>query len=103
MSYSELHLLNKRATPEEMCLYKHALLLYKIIKFKIPQLDWIDLNFQQTFTSRSETFKFFKTNNYKIGCNNICNRLHIINNKIQYNWVTESFDSFKLKCKGVFL
>ena len=27
MSYSELHSINSRATPEQMCLYKHSLLL----------------------------------------------------------------------------
>ena len=46
---------------------------------------------------------FFKTNRYKIGENIISNRLHIINAKIEYDWIMWSFDSFKLKCKKVFL
>ena len=102
MSYSELHLINKRSTLEQMCTYKHALLLFKQMNHKIPLVDWIDSNFHQTLNTRSESYHFIRTNTYKIGCNNICNRLSIINNKINYNWIHESFDSYKLRCKGIF-
>ena len=53
MSYLELDSINNRATPEMMCTYKHEILLYKLINHEIPMTDWIDLNFQQTFGSRS--------------------------------------------------
>ena len=52
MSYVDLHTLNKRATPEQMCLYKSSILIYKLINTEIPQLDWLDLNFQQSFNQR---------------------------------------------------
>ena len=44
MSYIELHTINKRATLAQMCLYKHSLILYKLINSGIPRLDWVDLN-----------------------------------------------------------
>ena len=103
MSYRELHSINNRATPDQMCLYKHSLLLYKLINLELPHLDWIDINFQQNFNNRSSYMNFFKTNRYKIGENIISNRLHIINAKIEYDWIMWSFDSFKLKCKKLFL
>ena len=103
MSYLDLHSLNNRATPEMMCIYKHAILLYKLINHEIPFSDWIDLNFQQTFGARSDKFNFFRTNNYKVGCNNICNRLFVLNNKIKYNIMYGSFDSYKFRCKEIFL
>ena len=86
-----------------MCTYKHAILLYKLINHEIPFSDWIDLNSQQTFGARSEKFNFFKTNNYKVGCNNICNRLFVLNNKIEYNIMYGSFGSYKIRCKEIFL
>ena len=103
MSFIELHRINSRATPTQMCDYKHALQLYKLISLETPKVDWVDLNFQQVFSGRSRTFNFAKTNNYKVGLNLICNRFHSINGKIDYSWMEESFESFKLLCKRMFL
>ena len=72
MSYLELHKINNRATPTEFSNYKHALLLHGLIHTEIPISDWIDLNLQQTFNSRSTTFSIVKNNRYKIGENLIC-------------------------------
>ena len=60
MSYRELHSINKRGTPEQMCLYKHSLLLYKLINLELPYLDWIDIHFQQNYNNRINTMSFFK-------------------------------------------
>ena len=38
-----------------------------------------------------------------MGDNIICNRLTSINGKIYHDWMSESFDSYKLKCKQTFL
>ena len=103
MSFAELHAINKRATPTQMCIYKHALLLYKLLKTEIPSLDWIDLNFQQSFNQREQTFKFFSTNNYRVGCNSICNRMNILNGTLQLTSVENSFESFKVHCKNTYL
>ena len=77
--------MNNRATPTEMCDYKHALLLYKVANEQLPIGDWVRFNFQQQYSSRSSIFRFLKENNYKIGLNSICNRLHSINDKIRYD------------------
>ena len=103
MSFLELHTINKRGTPSQMCNYKLALLLYKLINCEIPYLDWLDVNFQQTFNSRQCNFSFFSINNYRVGCNSICNRLRVLNGKINLNSVNQGFESFKVMCKGLLL
>ena len=103
MSYIELHKTNNRATPTEFSNYKHALLLHKLVQTEIPNLDWIDLNFQQSFNGRETFFKFFSTNNYRVGSNNICNRMSILNGKLPLSSVEKSFESFKIFCKQTIL
>ena len=103
MSFLELHTINKRGTPSQMCNYKLALLLYKLINCEIPYLGWLDVNFQQTFNSRQCNFSFFSINNYRVGCNSICNRLRVLNGKINLNSVNQGFESFKVMCKGLLL
>ena len=55
MSYLELHNFNIKATPIEMCRYKQSLMLNKLIQMEIPKGDWLDPNFQQTFSGRTGT------------------------------------------------
>ena len=74
-----------------------------MINSAIPNLDWLDLNFQQTFNTRHSQFNFFSTNNYRVGCNNICNRLKVLNGKINLDSVNQSLESFKVMCKGMLL
>ena len=40
---------------------------------------------------------------YKVGQNQLVNRFHNLNNKICYSWFNDSFDTFKVKCKKLFL
>ena len=103
MSYVELHKINNRATPNEFCNYKHALLLHKLIHTEIPSSDWIDMNFQQNFNNRSTKINFFKNNRFKVGENLMCNRFNILNGKIDYDMINLSDDSYKIKCKSLFL
>ena len=103
MSYLELHRINNRATPTEFSNYKHALLLHKLIHTEIPTLDWIDLNFQQTFNRRSTTVNFVKTNRFKVGENLMCNRFGVLNGKITHEMLNLGTDSFKVNCKSMFL
>ena len=103
MSFTELHNINNHATPQQMCLYKHALLLYNVILNQEPPIDWIDLNFQQTFSSRCTKFKFVTSQNYKIGNNILCNRFIALNDKIDYGLVDLSYNTYKLRCKAMFL
>ena len=59
MSYLDLHSLNKRATPDQMCAYKLSLVLYKLINIETPQQDWLDSNVEQTFYNRIKTINYF--------------------------------------------
>ena len=49
--------------------------------------------------------KMFQINDYsniKIGKNVICNRLNVLNNVIELDWLNLSLISFKLKMKSLF-
>ena len=93
----------KRANPTQMSNYKHALQLYKLYNCDNMSEDWVSLNVQQNFNARNNKFQIFKVSNYKIGRNLLVNRFHNLNNKICYSWLNESFDTFKVKCKKLFL
>ena len=104
MSYVKLHEINKRATPENFCLYKHSLLLHSLYNTRKPQLEWLALNFNQNFNSRDKMFKTFNNSNYKIGRNNkLSNRVMILNNKIELDWLNREKNPFKILCKQKFL
>ena len=102
-SYVDIHKITKRATPNQILLYKHAILLFKLYNSIDTTQEWVNLNFQQILTSRQVNFMISKTNSYKIGINLVCNRLTVLNNKIPLNWLRLSFPSFKIKCKEKFL
>ena len=103
MSFDQIHVINNRATPSQIMLYKHLLLLYKIWNDKIYYNDWIALNFQQNFNERNSTVKIFETSNLKIGKNITVNRLMVINGLIEYDWLNLNIDAYKIKCKTKFL
>ena len=103
ISYLDLHLMNKRAIPSKITLYKHALLLYKIFNEKTPPLDWLKLNFNQVQTTRQKSFECIGDANYKIGKNILSNRLCNINKKIPLNWLNQSISTYKVHCKKLFL
>ena len=102
-SYNDIHTLTKRATPPQLQIYKHAILLLRLYNSIDTTSDWVRLNFQQTLTSRQTNFIILKNNNYKIGNNLICNRLSLLNNKIPLKWLTLTLETFKMKCKAKFL
>ena len=102
-SYISLHKINKRATPNQMLICKHALLLFKLNNCIDTTADWIQMNFQQILTSRQMNFIISRDNNCMIGGNLICNRLTILNTFIPLEWLALTYGSFKLKCKDKFL
>ena len=101
-SFVNLHIECKRALPDQMILYKHAILLHKMYNNQLPETEWIALNFQQILTSRQTTFSIVRTNKKRIGNNIISNRLYILNNKIDLIDLNESLSSFKVKHKVKF-
>jgi hypothetical protein len=103
LSYIELHKQSQRALPVEVCAYKHSLLLYKVVREEQPKREWIGLNFQMINTRRQQFFETSNTSNYKVGNNILINRLSSLNRKILLQDLNLPFESFKIKCKTMFL
>ena len=103
ISHDQVHSLNNRATPNQIMIFKHAILLYKIWNEKVHSKEWMALNFQQNFNERNNTVNVFETNNLKVGKNLPVNRLKLINGLINYEWLNLSANSFKVLCKRKFL
>ena len=78
---------------------KHSILLHKLYSTQCPEADWIELNYNQTFTSRETTFRIIKSNNFLVGNNLLSSRLTILNTKIPLEDLNMSLDSFKVKYK----
>ena len=103
MSFDQIHAINKRATPSQILKYKHSLLLFKIWNDPIYSQEWLALNFQQNFNARNSTVMIYDTSKIKIGKNSPTNRLKIINGLIKYDWLNLSLNSYKIKCKQLFI
>ena len=104
MSFIELHEINKRATPEQHCIYKHSLTLHHIYNNETPTMEWQNLNFNQAFSTRNDKFNSFDNSNYKVGKTNImANRFTCLNNLIPLDWLNLDKTKFKLNCKAKFL
>ena len=103
ISFINLHSLYKRATPEQFLLYRHALSVFKLLNSDVMTREWLELNFNQVFTSRQTKFITLKTNSRKVGLNALANRAFILNNKLPLEWMNLSFNTFKVYCKREFL
>ena len=103
MSYELLHTINERATPSKFMLYKHTIELHKIFNLQQPPIDWVALNFDQFTLQHQKHFNIISSGNYKIGNNILSNRLSVLNNMIELVWLNQSLQSFKIKCKTIFL
>ena len=101
-SFAQLHCQEKRAMPLIFSKYTLAILLYKIYNNDCFDDDWQDMNAQQNFNARMEMFQVSDFSRLKVGKNILCNRLSILNNQINLNWLNLSLTSFKLKVKSIF-
>ena len=102
ISSKNLHEMAGRASPDKLMDYKLALQLYKTFNSAIPVQDWINVNLLNINTSRQH-FSINKSNRLKMGMNSISQRFYYLNGKIELNWRNLSFDSYKVKCKKLFL
>ena len=102
-SFNQLHKLEKRAPPMEFVKYRLAIQLFKIYNGSSMDKDWIDMNIQQNFNARQTNFHITDSSRLKVGKNIISNRMTILNNKINLDWLNLSLTSFKLKIKSQFL
>ena len=103
ISFSDLHKMANRATPDMYKTYRLSLILYRTFNEKLPEVEWIDLNFKQINMSRQEQFKINKNNRFQVGLNIICNRLHELNGLIHLDWLNFSKNAYKIACKNKFL
>ena len=103
ISFTSLHSINKRATPDQMIKYKTALMLYKIYNNELMQFEYQQLYSNQNFNQRLKLVNIREMNNLKIGKNLITNKLSILNNQIPYDWLNLSLLSYKLKCQDLLL
>ena len=87
--------MNKRATPDQICLCKHSIQLYKLYNSNQQTVDWIHLNYQQNFNARVNKFLISNTGVYKVGKNIMTNRLKCINNKIELGLLNLSLNNKK--------
>ena len=86
-----------------MMQYKHVTQLYKVYNSENQSNDWLDLFFNQNFNSRNNKANFIDNSVCKIGKNTMTNRLNLLNNKITYDWLNLSIETYKIKCKELFL
>ena len=61
------------------------------------------LNFQLYDNERSQKLVFLKEQKYEAGKNILLNRFTELNNMIDKNWLNYSLETFKIKCKSIFL
>ena len=86
-----------------MCLFRHAILIYKLFNEIMGKNEFVLLNFQLFDNVKSTKLVFIKRQNFDIGKNILLNRLHELNNKIEKQWLELSLETFKIKCKNLFL
>ena len=103
ISFEALHLINNRALPNQITFYKHALCLHKLYNSDSTNSNWLSLFLNQNFNARYKFTQFSNIARYKIGSNLLHNRFTVLNGKIELDWLNLPFNSFKLKCKTLFL
>ena len=102
-THTEIHKMAKRALPDQMIQYKHALMMYKLFIHCTPDNEFVHLNFQANLNQRLQHHKFLKMQNYSVGNNILLNRMCSLNNTILKSMTDVSYLSYKLKCKELFL
>ena len=103
MSFEAIHELCKRATPSKMQKYKLAICLHKIYNIEFNPIEFYLLNNNQVVTSRQRNFIILKSNRTRVGLNSLANRLHTNNGLIPLDWLNLSIETFKVRCKKLFL
>ena len=102
-THTEIHSLAGRALPEKMCLYRHAVMIYKLFNNLICENEFVNLNFQLYENTRCQKITFIKRQRFDVGKNILLNRLCDLNNQIDKGWLNLSLATYKVKCKTLFL
>ena len=102
-THPEIHNLARKAMPANVCLYRHVIMAFKLIKGELCEDEFVQLNFQLVDNARQTKQNFIKIQRFDVGKNILLNRLYVLNGKIDKSWMNLSLDSFKIKCKELFL
>ena len=51
-THTEIHYLAKRVLPANVCLYKHAIMIYKLMKDELCEDEFVQLNFKLVGNAR---------------------------------------------------
>jgi hypothetical protein len=100
LTFKELHKVYSRATPKIFSIYQTCICYYNLFKnqdllrYEHEMLKNVVLN-----DRRNVFFSFVRANHYKVGLNNISNRLRSVSNFIEKERLKMSKESFKMKCK----
>ena len=103
MSFEAIHELCKRATPSKIQKFKLAICLHKLYNIEFNPTEFYLLNDNQVVTSRQRNFIILKSNKTRVGLNSLANRLHSINGDIPLEWLNLSIETFKIRCKKLYL
>ena len=94
-THTQIHSMTKRALPDQMIKYKHALMMYKLFRQCTPEPEFIQLNFQANLNQRQHYHTFVKNQNYRVGSNILLNRLCFLNNTISKSMTDENYLTYK--------
>ena len=102
-THTQIHSIANRALPDQMLNNKHAISMHKLFNHCQPETEFIQMNFQLNQNQRIKHANFLSRQHYDTGKNIMLNRFAHLNNKIETSWLQLSLDSFKIKCKALFL
>ena len=77
--------------------------MYKLFNHCQPETEFVQMNFQLNQNQRIIHSNFFLRQRYESGKNILLNRLAHLNGTIEKSWLDQSMDTFKVKCKQLFL
>ena len=63
---TEIHDGTKRALPVKVCMYKHAIMLQKLMSCELCEDEFLHLNFQLNDNVRKSKLSSFKRQNYDV-------------------------------------
>ena len=69
----------------------------------MPEIEHLHLNFQLLNNTRSDSIFLRKAINYNVVKNIMLNRFVHLNGMIKKDWMNLSIESYKIKCKLLFL
>ena len=88
---------------KKMCMYRLAIVMYKLFNNILCEDKFIQMNFQLCGNEGSTKISFIKNQRYDVRKNIILNRFHELKNLIDKTWLDLSLDTYKITCKNLFL